>query len=90
MLYRAATPEEGSSSFLRVTTIQLTGTGTDYQTVDGPIDMDLSQRDSRQGSFKESSLGPNDAAGQVGIWGTYVGVDFDICITDDAALMHVL
>ncbi|HJT84452.1 MAG TPA: hypothetical protein VJ697_08215, partial [Nitrososphaeraceae archaeon] len=61
------------------TSISLTGNGTDYSKVDGPIDTGFKSKRQKQGKFKGISVwGPYDAPGQLGIWGDSVCVDFDI------------
>src|ERR1044072_5685630 len=68
-------------------TISLTGTGTNYSKVDGPIDTGFKTKRQKQGKFKGISVwGPYDAPGQLGIWGDSVCVDFDICIGDGACI----
>ena len=69
------------------TTIQLTGTGTDYQAADGPIDTGFKAKRQPVGKFQGIQVwGPYDPPGQLGIWGTDVCVDFDICISDGACI----
>ena len=69
------------------TTIQLTGTGTDHQAVEGPIDTGFKSKRQIAGKFQGIQVwGPYDAPGQLGIWGTDVCVDFDICISDGACI----
>ncbi|MGE0243386.1 MAG: ferredoxin family protein [Nitrososphaeraceae archaeon] len=69
------------------TTISLTGSGTDYSKVEGPIDTSFKSKRQKQGKFKGISVwGPYDAPGQLGIWGESVCVDFDICIGDGACI----
>lgn len=78
----AAIPAPGGD-----TTISLTGSGTSYSKMDGPIDPGF--RSSRQvvGTYQGIKVwGPVDAPGQLGIWGTEVTVDFDICIADGACI----
>ncbi len=69
------------------TTISLTGTGTDHAAADGPIDMGFKSNRQPVGKFQGIEVwGPYDAPGQLGIWGTDVCVDFDICISDGACI----
>ena len=69
------------------TTISLTGSGTDYSKVDGPIDTSFKSKRQKAGKFKGISVwGPVDPPGQLGIWGDSVAVDFDICIGDGACI----
>jgi NAD-dependent dihydropyrimidine dehydrogenase PreA subunit len=69
------------------TTISLTGNGTNYSTVDGPIDPGFKSKRQQAGTFQGIKVwGPLDAPGQLGIWGTEVCVDFDICIADGACI----
>jgi NAD-dependent dihydropyrimidine dehydrogenase PreA subunit len=69
------------------TTISLTGSGTDYSKVDGPIDTSFKSKRQKAGKFKGISVwGPVDPPGQLGIWGDSVSVDFDICIGDGACI----
>ena len=69
------------------TTISLAGSGTSYGKVEGPIDQKF--KDSRQqvGTFQGIKVwGPYDAPGQLGIWGDFVCIDFDICVADGACI----
>ena len=69
------------------TTISLTGTGTGHAAADGPIDMGFKSKRQPVGKFQGVEVwGPYDAPGQLGIWGTDVCVDFDICISDGACI----
>jgi NAD-dependent dihydropyrimidine dehydrogenase PreA subunit len=69
------------------TTISLTGNGTNYSKVDGPIDPGFKSKRQQAGTFQDIKVwGPLDAPGQLGIWGTEVCVDFDICIADGACI----
>jgi NAD-dependent dihydropyrimidine dehydrogenase PreA subunit len=69
------------------TTISLTGTGTNYSVVEGPIDPEFRSKRQVVGSFQGIKVwGPIDPPGQIGIWGTEVTVDFDICIADGACI----
>jgi NAD-dependent dihydropyrimidine dehydrogenase PreA subunit len=69
------------------TTISLTGSGTDHSTAEGPIDMGFKSKRQPAGKFKGIEVwGPYDPPGQLGIWGTDVCVDFDICISDGACI----
>jgi NAD-dependent dihydropyrimidine dehydrogenase PreA subunit len=80
----AAAAPSGKSG---ATTISLTGTGTDHAAADGPIDMGFKSNRQPVGKFQGIEVwGPYDAPGQLGIWGTDVCVDFDICISDGACI----
>lgn len=69
------------------TSISLTGSGTSYSKVDGPIDTTFKTKRKTTGKFKGITVwGPVDAPGQLGIWGDSVCVDFDICIGDGACI----
>ncbi|MDR4510309.1 MAG: ferredoxin family protein [Nitrososphaeraceae archaeon] len=69
------------------TSISLTGSGTDYSKVEGPIDTSFKSSRQKTGKFKGISVwGPVDPPGQLGIWGDSVCVDFDICIGDGACI----
>jgi NAD-dependent dihydropyrimidine dehydrogenase PreA subunit len=69
------------------TTISLTGSGTNYSKVDGPIDPGFKSKRQQAGTFQGIKVwGPLDAPGQLGIWGTEVCVDFDICVADGACI----
>ena len=69
------------------TTISLTGNGTNYSKVDGPIDPGFKSKRQQAGTFQGIKVwGPLDAPGQLGIWGNEVCVDFDICIADGACI----
>jgi NAD-dependent dihydropyrimidine dehydrogenase PreA subunit len=69
------------------TTISLTGTGTNYSKVDGPIDVGFKSNRQQAGTFQGIKVwGPLDPPGQLGIWGTEVCVDFDICVADGACI----
>jgi NAD-dependent dihydropyrimidine dehydrogenase PreA subunit len=69
------------------TTVSLTGTGTDHAAAEGPIDMGFKSKRQPVGKFQGIEVwGPYDAPGQLGIWGTDVCVDFDICISDGACI----
>ena len=83
----AAGASSGSSGSGDNTTISLTGTGTDYSKVDGPIDQNFKSKRQVTGTFKDIKVwGPIDPPGQLGIWGTEVCVDFDICVADGACI----
>ena len=70
-----------------VTTISLTGTGTSYSKIEGPIDQSFKSKRQIVGQFQGINVwGPIDPPGQLGIWGTEVCVDFDICIADGACI----
>ena len=69
------------------TTISLTGSGTNYSKVDGPIDPGFKSKRQVAGTFQGIKVwGPVDAPGQLGIWGTEVTVDYDICVADGACI----
>ena len=69
------------------TTISLTGTGTGHAAAEGPIDMGFKSKRQPVGKFQGVEVwGPYDAPGQLGIWGTDVCVDFDICVSDGACI----
>jgi NAD-dependent dihydropyrimidine dehydrogenase PreA subunit len=69
------------------TTISLSGTGTNYSKVDGPIDPEFKSKRQQAGTFQGIKVwGPTDPPGQLGIWGTEVTVDFDICVADGACI----
>jgi NAD-dependent dihydropyrimidine dehydrogenase PreA subunit len=69
------------------TTISLSGTGTNYSKAEGPIDPDFKSKRQVVGTFQGIKVwGPIDPPGQLGIWGTQVTVDYDICIADGACI----
>jgi NAD-dependent dihydropyrimidine dehydrogenase PreA subunit len=69
------------------TTISLSGTGTSYDKVEGPIDAKFKEKRQQVGTFQGIKVwGPYDAPGQLGIWGDYVCIDFDICVADGACI----
>ena len=69
------------------TTISLTGSGTGHSIAEGPIDMGFKSKRQPVGKFQGIEVwGPYDPPGQLGIWGTDVCVDFDICISDGACI----
>jgi len=69
------------------TTISLTGTGTSYSKVDGPIDQKFKEKRQVVGTYNGIKVwGPLDPPGQLGIWGENVCVDLDICIADGACI----
>ena len=83
----AASTVEGGSSGSGNTTISLSGTGTNYSKVDGPIDAGFKSTRQQAGTFQDIKVwGPLDPPGQLGIWGNEVCVDFDICIADGACI----
>ncbi|MDQ4073805.1 MAG: 4Fe-4S binding protein [Thermoproteota archaeon] len=83
----AATTPSPTPSLSSDTTIQLTGTGTGHSAAEGPIDMGFKSKRQTIGKFKGIQVwGPYDPPGQLGIWGTDVCVDFDICVSDGACL----
>jgi NAD-dependent dihydropyrimidine dehydrogenase PreA subunit len=69
------------------TTISLSGTGTSYGKVEGPIDVKFKEKRQVTGTYDGIKVwGPLDAPGQLGIWGDFVCVDFDICVADGACI----
>ena len=69
------------------TTISLTGAGTGYSAVEGPIDPDFKSKRSVVGTFQGIKVwGDVDAPGRLGIWGSEVTGDFDICVADGACI----
>jgi NAD-dependent dihydropyrimidine dehydrogenase PreA subunit len=69
------------------TTISLTGTGTSYGTVEGPIDPKFKEKRQAVGTYQGIKVwGPIDPPGQLGIWGENVCIDFDICVADGACI----
>jgi NAD-dependent dihydropyrimidine dehydrogenase PreA subunit len=69
------------------TTISLSGTGTSYGKVDGPINAKFKESRQVAGTYNGIKVwGPLDAPGQLGIWGDFVCVDFDICVADGACI----
>jgi NAD-dependent dihydropyrimidine dehydrogenase PreA subunit len=82
-------PSSGSSGggVAGNTTISLTGTGTNYSKVDGPIDPNFKSKRQPAGTFQGIKVwGPIDPPGQLGIWGEEVTVDYDICVADGACI----
>ena len=69
------------------TTLQLSGSGTGHAAAEGPIDTGFKSTRQPVGKFQGIQVwGPYDAPGQLGIWGTDVCVDFDICVSDGACI----
>jgi NAD-dependent dihydropyrimidine dehydrogenase PreA subunit len=69
------------------TTISLTGTGTNYGKVEGPIDPKFKEKRQAVGNYQGIKVwGPIDPPGQLGIWGENVCIDFDICVADGACI----
>ena len=65
------------------TTISLTGSGTGYSKVEGPIDPDFKSKRSVVGTFQGIKVWSEvDPPGRLGIWGSEVTVDYDICVAD--------
>ena len=80
-------PDQVSIPLSESTTLQLTGTGTDHEAVEGPIDTGFKSTRQPVGKFQGIQVwGPYDPPGQLGIWGTDVCVDFDICVSDGACI----
>jgi NAD-dependent dihydropyrimidine dehydrogenase PreA subunit len=80
----AATGGGGSAG---PTTISLTGTGTSYDKVEGPIDANFKEKRQVAGTYQGIKVwGPIDPPGQLGIWGENVVNDFDICVADGACI----
>lgn len=78
---------QGASSTAGPTTISLSGSGTSYSKVEGPIDPAFKSKRQVTGTFQGIKVwGPTDPPGQLGIWGTEVTVDFDICVADGACI----
>jgi NAD-dependent dihydropyrimidine dehydrogenase PreA subunit len=78
----AATAAGGGS-----TTITLSGTGTNYGKVEGPIDPKFKEKRQAVGTYQGIKVwGPIDPPGQLGIWGEEVCIDFDICVADGACI----
>ena len=78
---------QGPSSTSGPTTISLTGSGTSYSKVEGPIDPNFKSKRQVAGTYQGIKVwGPKDPPGQLGIWGTEVTVDFDICVADGACI----
>jgi ferredoxin len=69
------------------TSISLSGTGTSYSKVEGPIDQKFKEKRQVVGTYQGIKVwGPIDPPGQLGIWGENVCVDYDICIADGACI----
>src|SRR2546428_5554425 len=69
------------------TTISLSGTGAVYGKTEGPIDPKVQEKRQQVGTFQGIKVwGPYDPPGQLGIWGDFVCVDFDICVADGACI----
>jgi NAD-dependent dihydropyrimidine dehydrogenase PreA subunit len=82
-----SSPQVGMGGVGGNTTISLTGTGTSYSKVEGPIDPDFKSKRSVVGTFQGIKVwGDVDAPGRLGIWGSEVTVDFDICVADGACI----
>ena len=80
-------PTAPSAGGAGATTISLSGTGTSYGKVEGPIDQKFKESRQQVGTFQGIKVwGPYDAPGQLGIWGDYVCIDFDICVADGACI----
>jgi NAD-dependent dihydropyrimidine dehydrogenase PreA subunit len=86
-LAAATTAGGGSSSPGGLTTISLSGTGTNYGKVEGPIDPKFKEKRQAVGTYQGIKVwGPIDPPGQLGIWGEEVCIDFDICVADGACI----
>ena len=82
-----AAPAAGGGGGGATTTISLTGTGTSYGKVEGPIDSKFKEKRQAAGTYQGIKVwGPMDPPGQLGIWGDYVCIDFDICVADGACI----
>ena len=82
-----ATATTGGGGSGGPTTISLTGTGTSYGKVEGPIDPKFKEKRQAVGSYQGIKVwGPIDPPGQLGIWGENVCIDFDICVADGACI----
>jgi NAD-dependent dihydropyrimidine dehydrogenase PreA subunit len=69
------------------TSISLSGTGTSYSKVEGPIDAKFKEKRQVVGTYQGIKVwGPIDPPGQLGIWGQDVCIDFDICVADGACI----
>jgi NAD-dependent dihydropyrimidine dehydrogenase PreA subunit len=80
-----ATPSVGGGA--GPTTISLSGTGTSYSKVEGPIDPKFKEKRQAVGTYQGIKVwGPIDPPGQLGIWGQDVCIDFDICVADGACI----
>ena len=83
----AVAPQAPTAAAGANTTISLSGTGTNYSKAEGPIDPEFKSKRQVVGSFQGIKVwGPVDPPGQLGIWGTQVTVDFDVCIADGACI----
>jgi NAD-dependent dihydropyrimidine dehydrogenase PreA subunit len=83
----AVAPQAPTAAAGANTTISLSGTGTNYSKAEGPIDPEFKSKRQVVGTFQGIKVwGPVDPPGQLGIWGTQVTVDFDICIADGACI----
>lgn len=84
---QVAAPVASAAGGAGPTTISLAGTGTSYGKVEGPIDQKFKESRQQVGTFQGIKVwGPYDPPGQLGIWGDYVCVDFDICVADGACI----
>ena len=82
-----AAPASPAAGGAGPTTISLSGTGTSYGKVEGPIDQKFKESRQQVGTFQGIKVwGPYDAPGKLGIWGDFVCVDFDICVADGACI----
>ncbi|HEX6560542.1 MAG TPA: hypothetical protein VF016_00795 [Nitrososphaera sp.] len=82
-----AAPQAPAAGGSGDTTVSLSGTGTGHSKVEGPIDVKFKEKRQQAGKYQGIAVwGPLDAPGQLGIWGTNVCVDFDICVADGACI----
>jgi NAD-dependent dihydropyrimidine dehydrogenase PreA subunit len=80
-------PAGGGAAAGGPTTVSLTGTGTSYSKVEGPIDPKFKEKRQIAGSYQGIKVwSPIDPPGQLGIWGQEVCIDFDICVADGACI----
>ena len=83
----AAIPAAAPGATAGPTTISLSGTGTNYNKAEGPIDAKFKEKRQAVGTYQGIKVwGPIDPPGQLGIWGQDVCIDFDICVADGACI----